>query len=321
MNLLKNVLLFLLGLLLLWLALRNLPLADLRHQLVKARYWPLVPVMGATLFGYWMRIRRWRLLYRNLSENVSARSQWVALCAGYLVSLGFPRAGEITRCLIMKRYNGTPVNRSLATVIIERITDIIVLAGLVAAITLLNLGNAAAFFLSNIVRPVYERTGPLLLVIVAVAGLAGAAALLIYLRNKQKGRNWLEDFLIALKRLLGLHNKLLFGAYTTGIWLSYFLMTYLWIFAFDESTSLPWLHVFIIMVVGTIGKSLPIQGGGVGAYHYAVAQVCLFFGVSLVTGNALAIIIHGAQMVYTILTGSMAYLVLMIDEKKRTFAG
>jgi uncharacterized membrane protein YbhN (UPF0104 family) len=94
-------------------------------------------------------------------------------------------------------------------------------------------------------------------------------------------------------------------------------MTYLWVFAFDASSSLSLSQVFVVMIIGTIGKSVPIQGGGMGAYHYLVAQAFLMFGVGLVTGNALAIIIHGAQTIYTIITGSTAYLMLMYDEKDR----
>lgn len=300
-----------------WLALRNLPLQELAGKLASARYWLLVPVLAVTIFGYWVRIQRWNLLYEGVNEQVSQRSRWVALCAGYLVSYVIPRAGEITRCLIIKRYHQTQVNKSLATVIVERFTDTFMLLLLVTAITLFNIENTAAFFLANIIRPVIDKAGWPVLIVAAAAGIALLIAGIFYLRNKSKGGNWVDEFLIAVKQLVNLRTKPLYLLYTLLIWMCYFLMTYLWIFAFDESAGLGILQAFVIMVVGTIGKSVPIQGGGMGAYHYVVGQAFLFFGVSLVTGNALAIIIHGAQTLYTILTGSLAYLVLMYDEKKR----
>lgn len=317
LNTLKNIALLLIGLLLLWLALRNMPLQELAEKLGTANYWLLLPVLMVTLFGYWVRIKRWNLLYKGLKEKISLRSAWVGLCAGYLVSYVVPRAGELTRCLIIKRYHNTPVNKSLATIIVERFTDTFVLLLLVTFITLLNVEQTTSFFLANIIKPVYDKTGPVLLIAALAAGIIFLLGAALYLRNKKSSSNWVDGFLMAMKELTRLNEKLYYLLYTVLIWCCYFLMTWIWIFAFDESMSLPWLQVFVIMVVGTIGKSVPIQGGGMGAYHYVVGQAFLFFGVSLVTGNALAIIIHGAQTLYTILTGLMAYGVLMYDEKKR----
>ncbi|MES2691585.1 MAG: lysylphosphatidylglycerol synthase transmembrane domain-containing protein [Bacteroidota bacterium] len=317
LNTLKNTVLLLFGGLLLWLALRNMPLHELAEKLGTANYWLLLPVFMVTLFGYWVRIKRWNLLYEGLNESISLRSAWVALCAGYLLSYVIPRAGEITRCLIIKRYHDTPVNRSLATIIVERFTDTFVLLMLIAFITLFNVAQTTSFFISNIIKPVYDKTGLILLLVLLLAGLAFFIAAAVYLKNKKSSSNWVDGFLMAMKELVRLRTRSSYLVYTVLIWCCYFLMTWIWIFAFDESMSLPWLQVFVIMVVGTIGKSVPIQGGGMGAYHYVVGQAFLFFGVSLVTGNALAIIIHGAQTLYTILTGLSAYGVLMYDEKKR----
>jgi glycosyltransferase 2 family protein len=316
-NTIKNILLLLFGALLMWLALRNLPLQELAGKLRNASYWLFIPIFAVTLFGYWIRIKRWNLLYKGVDETVSARSQWVALCAGYLVSYVIPRAGEITRCLIIKRYHNTQVNKSLATVIVERFTDTLMLLLLVAVITALNIENTTGFFIDNIIRPVIDKAGWPLIIGGGIAGIILLVIAFFYLRNKSKGGNWVDEFLIAVKQLVNLRQKALYLFYTLLIWSCYFLMTFIWIYAFDESMKLSLAQTFVIMVVGTIGRSVPIQGGGMGAYHYVVGQAFLFFGVSLITGNALAIIIHGAQTIYTILTGSLAYLALMYDEKTR----
>lgn len=316
-NVLKNILLLLFGLLLLWLAFHNMPFSELADKLSAANYWLLLPIFMVTLFGYWVRIRRWQLLYEGVGEKVSFKSSWIALCAGYLVSYVIPRAGEITRCFIVKRYEATPINKSLATIIVERFTDTFVLFLLVAFITVFNIQHTTSFFLQNIIMPVYDKVGLTALISLAAAGFIILVVIAFYLKNKSDSNNWIEGFLMALKQLLKLRSRSAYVLYTVLIWCCYFLMTWIWIFAFDESMTLPWLQVFVIMVVGTIGKSVPIQGGGMGAYHYVVGQAFLFFGVSLVTGSALALIIHGAQTLYTILTGVSAYGILMYDEKKR----
>jgi uncharacterized protein (TIRG00374 family) len=317
MNWLKSILLTAVGVALLWLALRNLPLHELGTQLLQANYWLIIPVFVATLLGYYIRIKRWQLLYKSLHFNVPFKAAWIALCAGYLVSYVVPRGGEITRCLLVKRYKDVPFNQSLASVIIERVTDTLCLFLLVTSILVFNVEQTSSFFQTNIILPIAERLNIKGLLLVGLFGLMLLAGVYFYINKKVKDDTWATTFLQALKRLLLLKQKGYYLLYTFLIWVGYFFMTYLWVFAFDESSSLSVSQVFVVMIIGTIGKSVPIQGGGMGAYHYLVAQAFLMFGVGLVTGNALAIIIHGAQTIYTIVTGSTAYLMLMYDEKGR----
>ena len=317
MKWLKHIFLAAAGLALLWVAWGNLPLHDLGQQLSNANYWLIIPVFAVTLFGYFVRIQRWQILYKNLNQQVSTRSAWISLSAGYLVSYAIPRGGEVTRCLLIKRYNNVPFSQSLATVIMERLMDVMVLFILVLSISVLNVQQMTIFFQQNIFSPLAQKITVTKLLVLALVGLVLLGLIWKYINTKKQNKNWVDEFLITCKQLVFLQGKLAFGVYTLLLWLSYFMMTFLWVFAFNESAQMPITQVFVIMVIGTIGKSVPIQGGGMGAYHYLVGQAFLLFGVGALTGNALAIIIHGAQTVYTILTGSIAYGVLLYDEKNR----
>ena len=315
----KNSILLLIGIGLMWLVLRNMDINSLIQTLKQANYWLLIPVMAVTALGYVCRIKRWQLLYQNLVLKVNFRAAWIALCACYLVSYAIPRGGEVTRCLLIQRYHRIPFHQSFATIIMERLVDTLVLLLLVLLILVLNVQQTQQFFMQNMINPLADKFTFTQLWIAAALFITALVLLFLYTNRavKSAGSNWFDEFLQAMKQLLKLKNKLPFVLYTLAIWLGYFLMTYLWVFAFPQSATLSPAQVFTIMIVGTIGKSVPIQGGGMGAYHYLVAQAFLLFGVGLITGNALAIIIHGAQTLYTIITGSSAYLMLMFDEKKR----
>lgn len=313
----KNILLVLAGVLLLWIALRHLSFEALTAQLKQANYWLMLPVLLVSLGGYFIRIFRWRILYAGLNDKVGVRSAFIAVSAGYLVSYALPRAGEITRCLLMKRYDGVPFNRSLATVIVERITDIICLLLCIVGIVLLNVQQMSQFFQENIIQPITQKLSLPLLIVLLIGLLAGVVFLWFYIRRRHNTSNWFDEFIQAFRQLINLKQKTAYLLLTMGIWICYFLMTFIWIYAFPDSATLPAAQVFVIMIIGTVGKSVPIQGGGMGAYHYLVAQAFLLFGVSSLTGNALAIIIHGAQTVFTLLSGSTAYLMLLYDEKAR----
>jgi uncharacterized membrane protein YbhN (UPF0104 family) len=317
MNLFKSLLLTVVGVVLLWLALRNLPLQELGTQLKHANYWLIIPVFLVTLFVYYIRIKRWQLLYKSLHFNVPFKAAWISLCAGYLVSYVVPRGGEITRCLLVKRYKGVPFNQSLATVIIERVTDTVCLLLLLFGILIFNIQETASFFHTNIILPLSDRLNMKSMLLIGLLGFMMLGGVYFYISKKAKDDAWATSFVHALKRLLLLDQKGYYALYTLIIWIGYFLMTYFWIFAFKDSSLLTFSQVFVVMVIGSIGKSVPIQGGGMGAYHYLVAQAFFMFGVGLVTGNALAIIIHGAQTIYTLITGSTAYLMVIYDEKDR----
>ena len=317
MNWFKSLLLSAVGVVLFWLALRNLPLHELGTQLKHANYWLIIPVFLVTLLVYYIRIKRWQLLYKSIHFNVPFRVAWISLCAGYLISYVVPRGGEITRCLLVKRYKNVPFNQSLATVIIERVTDSVCLLLLLIGILIFNVQETSSFFHTNIILPLTDRFNMNSLLIIALFGLMMLGGVYFYISKKAKDGAWVTSFLNALKRLLLLNQKGYYLLYTLIIWIGYFLMTYFWIFAFDESSVLTFSQVFVVMIIGSIGKSVPIQGGGMGAYHYLVAQAFFMFGVGLVTGNALAIIIHGAQTIYTLITGSTAYLMVIYDEKDR----
>jgi hypothetical protein len=119
--------------------------------------------------------------------------------------------------------------------------------------------------------------------------------------------------------MLLMKHRVKFLLLTFAIWTCYFLMTYLWLFTFSESKNLGMSAAFFVLVIGSIGRSIPIQGGGMGAYHFLVSQAFVLLGISLLTGNALAIIIHGAQAVFTFFTGIICFIWFLLQFKKHKF--
>lgn len=69
-----------------------------------------------------------------------------------------------------------------------------------------------------------------------------------------------------------------------------------------------------MMVIGSFARSLPIQGGGMGAYHYLFTQGMLLYSVDSVYGLALSIMIHGLQTLYYLLVGGASTLILSLKK-------
>ena len=68
----------------------------------------------------------------------------------YLANLAFPRLGEILRCTFIQRYEKVPFQKTLGTVVTERIIDMICFGLVLLFALFLESDKIAMFFTSNI---------------------------------------------------------------------------------------------------------------------------------------------------------------------------
>lgn len=111
----------------LWLALRGLKLSDVWGSLRTANYWWLIPGVAVYFVGVWARAWRWHYLLRPL-KSISTRAMFPIVTIGYMGNNIYPaRAGEVLRAYVLRREQGVPVSASLATIVVERIFDGVVM--------------------------------------------------------------------------------------------------------------------------------------------------------------------------------------------------
>lgn len=294
-----------LGVLLLRAAFTQVSINELYKILQEGNYIMVLPVFIVSISGYYFRIARWLLTLININEKADKSTLFASLCMGYGVNYVVPRLGELTRCLLLRKSHQIPVDKSLITVVFERIVDTLCLF-LLLFILLTTYATAIRNFIDEHILS-YLRTAinnlPVYLTLLLVVLLIS----LLYLAYIKMTQSFLHYRSIVI-RLFRTTLQLNFWLYTIGIWVCYFLMTYLWFYTFHETSTLTVADAFFIMIVGSIGRSVPIQGGGLGAYHFLVANACVLLGVSLVAGNALAVVIHGIQSIFTISLTLIAYL-------------
>ena len=111
----------------LYLALRKQNLGEVWGALQTAHYLWLIPGVGVYFLGVWVRTWRWHYLLRPL-KNISTVILFPMVAIGYMGNNIYPaRAGELLRAAILKRHDGIPIPASLATIIVERIFDAVVM--------------------------------------------------------------------------------------------------------------------------------------------------------------------------------------------------
>ena len=106
-----------------YLVLPSLHLPDVVESLRTANYWWILPGIAVYMVGLWVRAWRWHYTLRHL-KPVPVSSLFPLVCIGYFGNNVYPlRAGEVIRSYVLKRTQAISITSSLATVIIERVFD------------------------------------------------------------------------------------------------------------------------------------------------------------------------------------------------------
>ena len=284
-------------------------------------FWISLSVV-VSIWGYWLRAWRWKLLIEaeNNCPLGTSRVFW-ALMIGYLANLLVPRAGEVARCGVLKKSDDVQMGKLLGTVVLERTVDLLFLIGI---IFLVFLAENKIFLelledlvsLDNLQKAIGEYL-PLVL------GFAVVAGIFIYwishkYRDKglvKKARHFANDFLKGLQSVGYLKNKLGFWSSSAMIWLIYFLMMYWVTKALPSTDSLTASSVLMVMVMGSIGMIAPVQGG-IGTFHALVAYILLFYGLAEEEGKIFAVIIHSTQMLTVVFLGIVSIIVFLKIQTK-----
>ena len=115
----------------LYLALRGLTLGEVWDAMKGANYWWLIPGVAVYFMGVWVRAWRWHYLLRPV-KSVSTGVMFPIVAIGYMGNNIYPaRAGEVLRAIVLKRRESVSISASLATVIVERVFDGVVMLAFV----------------------------------------------------------------------------------------------------------------------------------------------------------------------------------------------
>jgi uncharacterized protein (TIRG00374 family) len=121
----------LISVVLLYFPLRDLKLNDVLETLKTAQYWWLIPGILVYFVGVWVRAWRWHYLLRPL-KKVPTTTMFPIVTIGYMGNNIYPaRAGEVLRAYVLKKREGVPISASLATIIVERVFDGVVMLAFV----------------------------------------------------------------------------------------------------------------------------------------------------------------------------------------------
>ncbi len=315
MKFLKIIIPLLLGVFLCWYAYNQFTeeqLIEIKEKFIKADYFY---VGLSVLLGFLSNISRglrWQLLINPLGYRTKAYNRVMAVFISYLVNITIPRSGEISRALVINRYDGVPFDKSFGTIISERVIDLILLLLFTLSVFLIQFDLISEFLLSKIP---FQK-----LLITAIAGLVLSGLFLWWLyKSKNRLANKISSFLIGLKEgifsVVRLKQRKAFIFHTFFIWGAYFLMFYLPFFALPETSGVAPSTVLTAFVVG--GFAISFTNGGFGSYPFFIAEILLLFGIPLVIGTAFGWIVWISQFFMTLFFGGISFVLLPLLNRKR----
>ena len=146
----RVVLLGLVGLLVLaalvYFAFRKVELQELQALVRRADATLVLTAMGVGLLSHLIRARRWQLLLNTLDRPTNLFSAFYAVMLGYFCNLLLPRVGEAVRCAVVSKQSGVKLEKSLGTMVTERLADVFVMLLLTIVTVLLSLSTFGALY-------------------------------------------------------------------------------------------------------------------------------------------------------------------------------
>ncbi|MCH8554143.1 MAG: flippase-like domain-containing protein [Schleiferiaceae bacterium] len=321
---LKSLFFLFLGVALLYFAFGEVDIALLWKDLQKANYTLIFLTVVLGYLAVVSRGIRWTYLLRTMGYEVPKWHAAHAVGVGYLVNLAVPRAGEVARCTSLYKVTKVPVDKLLGTVIVERVVDMVMLLIMLALAFVFQFDNLMQFInfagASNNGEP--SDYGWLLWVFVSFLGILG----IVYFAFRNAIINhpkfmMVRNFILGLKEgfatIFKMKEKGFFILHTLFIWVMYYLIVYIPMYALTATAHLGAGEGLLLMSSASLGIVIPVPVGGAGVYHYLVSSALQILQVSKENGLVYATLVHASQTLMLMAAGFVGLIALFVLNKRQ----
>lgn len=312
-----------------WLFARKIEWHQLGRAFWDANYIYLLPATAAVLLSYVVRAIRWQILLQPI-KKVSFMSLFSVTSIGFMANCILPaRAGEVIKPTIIGKKENIKVPATLATVLMERVFDIVSLIifaiiifailpvpsattqkehsnpMVVSSIEAHDAGSSNPHTKSTMQTIVkLKKTAKTLIIPLSFIIVLG----FILAKYPNKVKEWLGKHLSMLparisERLIAFVEHFISGfeilknkaeviqvsLLTAAIWILVVLEAYFISFSFN--LSLPFLGACVVTIFIAFAVALPQAPSFIGVFHIATQTSLNLFGVGLSSSQSYAIIL------------------------------
>ncbi|MDI1232663.1 MAG: lysylphosphatidylglycerol synthase transmembrane domain-containing protein [bacterium] len=303
------------GALVVYFILKNFDFEAFKNTIQKAKiHFVIISVLGGVL-AVLLRALRWQLLLKPMGYKTKLSNAYHSTMSGYLVNLGIPRAGEVSRCALMAKTDNIPVNVLVGTVVSERILDLIMLALVITSTVILEFDLLYNYIDENVLSKLAYIKGP---IIITFLILIMGAVFLFRSKKLFKGGGKIaaiiQGFADGLKSVFTVQKPILFILYTVGIWFCYWMMTYFVLQAFDFTEHLGVTGGLCTLVFTSLGVIIPAPAG-IATIKSVEIGLFQIFSLPIIQSNAVGIVLFFSNIIMIIIAGTISFLVMAYRTK------
>jgi hypothetical protein len=290
-----------------WLALRGTDLEGVKASFKAANYLYLIPIVVLSIIVQMVKSYRWGVILEPL-EKIDQGTLFSITSVGFMaISLLPVRMGELVRPYLISRKSTIKLGSSLATIVVERIFDMLTLMILLL------------FVLMTVELPewVFRTAYSILLIIIPFL------VLLIFLAvNREISAKGLDRLVGKLPHTFSSRLMKLFHSFLDGlqilpdwkktvylsflslcIWCLVGLATYILFSSLASMSELPLAAAYAVLIITALGVALPTAPGFIGNYHFSCVVGLTLFGIPKTDALTFAIILHFIQLSVVIVLG------------------
>ncbi len=272
---------------------------DFEHfwgTLQQANYWWLIPGVAIYFGAVWARTWRWHYMLRHIARVPIARL-FPVVVIGYMGNNIYPaRAGEVLRSYVLRRNEHVPITASLATVVLERLFDgLVMLLFVFVALPFVEL------------PPVYTQ----LVTVFSILFLGALGVFLVLAARPQRMKvvyGWFVDRVVPARfrdQVHGIFDKFIYGLQSlrsprdlamiflssTLIWLTE--TTKYWVVAFAfPGLQVPFIVLMLMTAVVNLATTLPSSPGYVGTFDAPGIAILTLYGVPKALATGYTLVLH-----------------------------
>ena len=285
---------------------------EIKQQFKNADYFYIYISLLISALALWSRGYRWKYSLEHLGYKPKNSTNVMAVCIGYFINMSIPRSGEVSRALILKKYEDVPFDKAFGTIIAERVVDSFFLLSFIGLAFFLEFDVLKAFVLDKIP---FQK----LMLILGIGTFIMIGIILMFrysnFRIIQTIKQKISGLMDGIYSIWKMEKKWAFLFHSLLIWASYFFMFYITIFALPETSNLSLSTVVISFIVG--GLAITLTNSGFGAYPFLMAEILLLYNVPETSGTAFGWLVWTSQTLMVVILGTLSFLLLPILNKDK----
>lgn len=287
-------------------------LEKMKSYFREADYTYIVIALLFGFIGHASRAYRWKFMLEHMGYNSPFKNNFMAVWIAYFMNMTIPRSGEVSRALVLKKYEDIPFDKAFGSIIAERVVDFIILLLFIATAIFLQFDVLKTFLLKTI--PVEK-----LILYGVVAFVVSLAAILLFIYSKSRWilliKGKVSGLTEGVMSVWKMDKKWPFLFHTAVIWISYVLTFYIAIFALKETRDISFGVAVTAFVIGSL--AITFSNGGFGVFPVVIAGILALYEIPKEAGIAFGWILWTSQTVMIIVLGGLSFLLLPILNRKK----